>query len=63
MVEWNGVDPLIAKVMRSPRSRRAKLRRKWSTIPNAAPTRQAALNNQPSRFTASRLFVSRDTAL
>ena len=34
MVEWNGVDPLIAKVMRSPRSRRAKLRSKWSTIPN-----------------------------
>jgi hypothetical protein len=39
--------------------KRADLRRKWSTIPKAAPapTKQAALHNQPSRFTVWRLFV------
>jgi hypothetical protein len=33
--------------------KQANLRRKWSTIPKAA-----AFHNQPSRFTAWRLFVS-----
>jgi hypothetical protein len=35
------------------------LRRKWSTIPKATP----AFRNQPSRFTAWRLFVSRALTL
>jgi hypothetical protein len=34
--------------------KRANLRRKWSTIP-----KQQHFANQPSRFTAWRLFVSR----
>ena len=33
--------------------KRANLRRKWSTIPKAAPT----FHNQPSCFAAWRLFV------
>ena len=37
----------------------ADLRRKWSTIPKATP----AFRNQPSRFTAWRLFVSRALTL
>jgi len=36
----------------------SKPARKWSTIPRAA-----AFHNQPSRFTAWRLFVSRVTVL
>jgi hypothetical protein len=42
--------------------KRANLRRKWSTIPKAAPhlNKAAAFHNQPSRFTAWRLFVSRE---
>ena len=39
----------------------ADLRRNWSTILKAspAPAKAAAFHNQPSRFTAWRLFVSR----
>ena len=37
----------------------ADLPRKWSTIPKATP----AFRNQPSRFTAWRLFVSRALTL
>jgi hypothetical protein len=40
--------------------KRANLRRKWSTILKAASAqKQQHFNNQPSRLTAWRLFVSR----
>ena len=44
--------------------KRANLRREWSTIPKAAArSNKAALHNQPSRFSAWRLFCFTVTVL